>query len=99
GGVPLLMVRDSVQALGRLAAYHRQQSKAAVVGVTGTAGKTTVKEMLAQVLSVRGETARNHLNLNNQIGLPVSMLAATGEERFWVMEAGISEPRDMDELA
>ncbi|GFM36676.1 UDP-N-acetylmuramoyl-tripeptide--D-alanyl-D-alanine ligase [Desulfovibrio psychrotolerans] len=99
GGVPLLMVRDSVQALGRLAAYHRQKAKAAVVGVTGTAGKTTVKEMLAQVLSVRGETARNHLNLNNQIGLPVSMLAATGEERFWVMEAGISEPRDMDELA
>ncbi|WBF67171.1 UDP-N-acetylmuramoyl-tripeptide--D-alanyl-D-alanine ligase [Desulfovibrio subterraneus] len=99
GGVPLLMVRNSVHALGRLAAYHRQQTSATVVGVTGTAGKTTVKEVLAQVLSVRGETARNHLNLNNQIGLPVSMLAATGEERFWVMEAGISEPHDMDELA
>lgn len=99
GGVPLLMVRNSVQALGKLAAYHRQQAKATVVGVTGTAGKTTVKEVLSQVLSIRGETARNHLNLNNQIGLPVSMLAASGEEKFWVMEAGISEAHDMDELA
>ncbi|UZP67292.1 UDP-N-acetylmuramoyl-tripeptide--D-alanyl-D-alanine ligase [Desulfovibrio mangrovi] len=99
GGVPLLMVRNSVEALGKLAAYHRQQASATVVGVTGTAGKTTVKEVLAQVLSVRGETARNHLNLNNQIGLPVSMLSATGDECFWVMEAGISEPHDMDELA
>ncbi len=99
GGVPLLMVRNSVEALGKLAAYHRQMAKAVVVGVTGTAGKTTVKEVLSQVLSVRGETARNHLNLNNQIGLPISMLAASGDERFWVMEAGISEPQDMDELA
>lgn len=99
GGTPLLMVQNCVQALGRLAAYHRQQASAHVVGVTGTAGKTTVKEVLAQVLSVRGETAKNHLNLNNQIGLPISMLAASGNEKFWVMEAGISEPQDMDELA
>lgn len=99
GGMPLLMVRNSVEALGKLAAYHRAHAAATVVGVTGTAGKTTVKELLAQVLSVRGETARNHLNLNNQIGLPVSMLAASGDEAFWVMEAGISEPQDMDELA
>ncbi len=99
GGVPLLIVRNSVEALGKLAAFHRQQASATVVGVTGTAGKTTVKELLAQVLVARGETARNHLNLNNQIGLPVSMLAASGAERFWVMEAGISQPHDMDELA
>ncbi|MCG8529256.1 MAG: UDP-N-acetylmuramoyl-tripeptide--D-alanyl-D-alanine ligase [Desulfovibrionales bacterium] len=98
GGVPLLMVQNSVAALGRLAAFHRLQTDAVVTGITGTAGKTTVKELLAQVLSVRGETARNHLNLNNQIGLPVSMLAASGEEKYWVMEAGISQPQDMDEL-
>lgn len=98
GGVPLLMVQDCIVALGRLAAYHRLLTKAIVTGITGTAGKTTVKELLAEVLSVRGSTARNHLNLNNQIGLPVSMLGATGDEKYWVMEAGISEPDDMDEL-
>ncbi|WP_290924926.1 UDP-N-acetylmuramoyl-tripeptide--D-alanyl-D-alanine ligase [Halodesulfovibrio sp.] len=98
GGVPLLMVQDCVEALGKLGAFYRLQTKAIVTGITGTAGKTTVKELLAEVLSVRGETARNHLNLNNQIGLPVSMLAASGDEKYWVMEAGISQPHDMDEL-
>lgn len=96
--VTVLVVDDSVQALGRLASLHRSRATATVVGVTGTAGKTTVKELLAQVLGKRGSTAKNPLNLNNQIGLPLSMLEATGEEAFWVMEAGISQPRDMDEL-
>jgi len=98
GGVPLLLVQDCVVALGKLAAYHRMLTKAIVTGITGTAGKTTVKELLAEVLSVRGSTAKNRLNLNNQIGLPLSMLEATGDEKFWVMEAGISQPKDMDEL-
>ena len=97
-GVPVLMVQDSVKALGKLAAYYRMQTKALVVGVTGTAGKTTVKEVLAQVLGIRGKTARNYLNLNNQIGLAQSILTASGDEKFWVMEAGISEAHDMDEL-
>lgn len=96
--VAVLLVDDTVKALGRLAAWHRSQSKAQVVGVTGTAGKTTVKELLAHVLSQRGTVARNPLNLNNQIGLPLSILAASGDEDYWVMEAGISQPHDMDEL-
>lgn len=96
---PVLVVEDTVKALGAIAHAWRNRFSGKVVGVTGTAGKTTVKEVLAQVLSVRGLTARNALNLNNQIGMPVSMLEATGEEDFWVMEAGISQPRDMDELA
>ena len=97
-GAPLLLVPDTVRALGRLAAHWRQQCDAEVIGVTGTAGKTTVKEMLAHVLSRRGETARNLLNLNNQIGLPLSILNTSGAEHYWVMEAGISQPQDMDEL-
>jgi UDP-N-acetylmuramoyl-tripeptide--D-alanyl-D-alanine ligase len=70
-----------------------------VVAITGSAGKTTVKELLAHVLKGAGAVARNPMNLNNQIGLPLSMLAATGEEKYWVMEAGISLPGDMAELA
>jgi UDP-N-acetylmuramoyl-tripeptide--D-alanyl-D-alanine ligase len=95
---PLLLVPDTVRALGQIAAHWRQQCAATVIGVTGTAGKTTVKEILAQLLSRRGVTARNLLNLNNQIGLPLSILDTTGTEEFWVMEVGISQPQEMDEL-
>lgn len=98
--VPLILVEDTVKALGRLARFWRKRlgPDSRVIGLTGTAGKTTVKELLGQVLGRRGATARTRMNLNNQIGLPLSMLAATGEEAFWVMEAGISHAGDMDEL-
>ncbi len=102
--VPLLLAeaRDSVRALGRMGNAWRKRYSGPVVGITGTAGKTTLKEILAHTLTaVRGGTgkvARNPLNLNTQIGLPESMLAANGDEDFWVMEAGISNPGDMDEL-
>lgn len=98
-GLPVLLVPDTVKALGRIAALWRGKTTARVVAVTGTAGKTTLKETLAQVLSVRGVTARNAMNHNNQIGMPCSLLAAEGNEDFWVMEAGISHEGDMDELA
>lgn len=96
--VPVLTVSNPVAALGALGAAHRRTAKATVIGVTGTSGKTSVKEVLAAVLAGHGETARNPVNLNNQIGLPLSMLNASEEADFWVMEAGISRPNDMNEL-
>lgn len=96
--VPLLKVDDTVQALGRLGHYHREMADSRVIGITGTAGKTTIKELLAQVLVKKGSTAKSPLNKNNQLGLPLSMLKASGKESFWVMEAGISQPHDMDDL-
>lgn len=96
--VPVLLVRDTTLALGQLARAWREKSSATVIGVTGSAGKTTVKEMLAQVLSTAGPTTKNFRNLNNQIGLPLSILEMTGTESFWVLELGISRPGDMDEL-
>ncbi|MDR2124178.1 MAG: UDP-N-acetylmuramoylalanyl-D-glutamyl-2, 6-diaminopimelate--D-alanyl-D-alanine ligase [Desulfovibrio sp.] len=91
---------DTVEeALLRLAAGHRESASATVVGLTGTAGKTTVKEALAGVLGERGRTERNPMNLNNGIGLPLSMLNAAPDARFWVMEAGVSRVGDMEELA
>lgn len=95
---PVLLVQDTILALGELARAWRKSSPARVVGVTGSAGKTTVKEMLARVCSEAGKTCKNPLNRNNQIGMPLSLLACEGTERFWVMEAGISRPKDMDEL-
>ncbi len=98
-GVPVLVVPDSVKALGRLAAHWRDRTAAKVVCVTGTAGKTTLKEALAAILAVRGKTAKTPLNHNNQIGMPCAVLDTDGDEAFWVMEAGISHEGDMDELA
>ena len=95
---PVFLVKEPLNALWRLAICHRDTTMARVIGVTGTAGKTSVKEVLAQILSLRGHTERNPMNLNNQIGLPLSMLNASADALFWVMEAGISEARDMDEL-
>ena len=95
---PVLLADNSVAALGRLGHAWRKAFQGKVVGVTGTAGKTTLKELLAHILAQRGTTARNPLNLNTQIGLPLSMLRANGDEAFWVMEAGISRAGDMDEL-
>lgn len=96
--VPVLLVRDTTLALGRLARIWRERTAARVIGVTGSAGKTTVKEMLSQVLSGMGTTGKNYRNLNNQIGLPMSMLEMSGDEAFWVFEMGISRPGDMDDL-
>lgn len=95
---PVFLVNDVKKALWRVAVCHRDTSVARVVGITGSAGKTTVKEVLAQVMAVRGLTERSRKNFNNQLGLPVSMLNAKADASFWIMEAGISEARDMDEL-
>lgn len=95
---PVLLVADVKQALWTLAMAHRDRTGARVIGLTGTAGKTTVKEVLAHVLAGHGKTERNPVNLNSQTGLPVSMLCASAQADFWVMELGISQAHDMDEL-
>lgn len=97
----VILVENSRLALARLAAAWRRRARQKgikVVGITGTAGKTSVKEALAAVLSVRGKTCKNFMNMNNQLGLAISILNAADDAKFWVMEAGISQPHDMDEL-
>ena len=96
--VPVIVVEDTVSALGEIASLWRSRTSAKVVGITGTAGKTTLKESVGAILSRKGITAKNPLNFNNQIGLPRSMLDSSGKECFWVMEAGISRPGDMETL-
>ncbi len=96
---PVFVVADTVRAMQCIAACHRAAASARVIGITGTAGKTSVKEVLARVLAERGKVERNPLNLNNGIGLPLSLLNADPTALYWVMEIGISEPGDMRELA
>lgn len=95
---PVFLVEDVLHSLWQLAMCHRDTSLARIIGITGSAGKTSVKEVLAQVLESHGRTERNPKNYNNQIGLPLSMLNASADASFWVMELGISEAGDMDEL-
>lgn len=96
--LPLIYCADSVKGLGKLGATQRDKFKGMLIGITGSAGKTSVKEVLSGVLSALGKTSRNYMNLNSQIGLPVSILNADQNAAYWVMEAGISSPQDMDEL-
>jgi len=96
--VPVLLVEDTVKALGRLALYVRQRTRARVIGITGSAGKTTTKEFLFSVLSQKAKVGKNYKNWNNQLGLPLSILKFDGQEDYWVLELGISKPEDMEEL-
>ncbi len=97
-GVVVLRVDDTALALRHLARYWRQQTKAVVIGITGSAGKTTCKEILRAVLSRYGRVGQTYKNWNNQIGLPLSILSFDGAEDFWLVEVGISQVQDMDEL-
>lgn len=99
---PVLLVTDTLEALGRLAAFWRGRFQARggrVVAVTGSAGKTTVKEMLANILERRWRVVRNYKNYNNLLGAPLTMLGAAGDEDIWVLEVGISQPGEMATLA
>ncbi len=100
--VPQICVPDTLKALGALAQGWRRRFSGSVIVITGSAGKTTCKTVLADVLAqaLSGEklVARSMGNYNNQVGLPLSILATRGDERVWVLEAGISEAHDMDEL-
>jgi len=73
--LPQVIVADTQLALGDLASAVRAQRSARVVGITGSNGKTTVKTLLASILNLHGKTHVNAGNLNNEIGLPLSVLA------------------------
>lgn len=81
-----IVVDDTVQALGRLAAHHLQRVGARVVAVTGSVGKTTTKEMIHAVLSVRLRAAKTPGNLNSEIGLPLSLLGLAADTEVVVLE-------------
>ncbi|MDY0145047.1 MAG: UDP-N-acetylmuramoyl-tripeptide--D-alanyl-D-alanine ligase [Kiritimatiellia bacterium] len=90
-----LRVADPLAALGRLAAGYRQQMPARMVGITGSVGKTTTKELAADMLATIGKTTRTAGNFNNEIGLPLSLLTVEQDSLFGVIEAGISHPGEM----
>jgi UDP-N-acetylmuramoyl-tripeptide--D-alanyl-D-alanine ligase len=95
---PVLRVDDTVRGLQALARGYRRQWQAAVIGITGSVGKTTVKEMCADVLSVRSSVHRTAGNCNNHIGLPLTMLAMPPEAESGVFEIGMNRPGEIGPL-
>lgn len=97
-GFPLLRVDDPKTALTALAAEHRARMPAFRVAITGSTGKTTVKEMVADVLSTQAPTARTRGNWNNDLGLPLSLLTLEAQHQYGVFEVGMSHPGELDPL-
>lgn len=98
GDVPRLVVADTGRALMDLGAGYRRQAGFTVIGVTGSAGKTTVKDLIAALVGTTHPTARTRGNWNNEIGLPLSLLAMPETTRVAVVELGISHPGEMAPL-
>ena len=99
GNVPQLIVPDTMQALWALASGVRRHWAGTVIGITGSVGKTTVKELIASVLAQKGIVCKTPGNWNNDIGLPLSMLAADRNADFFVFELGMNHPGEIDKLA
>jgi len=98
----ILIVEDTRLALGQLAAYWRRQFDIPLVAVTGSNGKTTVKEMLAGILCEAAGSDSAVLatqgNLNNDIGMPLTLLQLTAQHRYAVIEMGMNHPGEIDYL-
>ncbi|MBR6863577.1 MAG: UDP-N-acetylmuramoyl-tripeptide--D-alanyl-D-alanine ligase [Bacteroidales bacterium] len=94
----LLRFPDTLQALKELAAFHRQQLDIPVIGLTGTNGKTTTKELIREVLATHFTVAATKGNLNNDIGVPLTVLGIGADADIAVVEMGASHPGDIAAL-
>lgn len=94
----LLLVDDSLLALQELAALHRAKLSKPVIAITGTNGKTTTKELCAAVLSTSYKVLYTEGNLNNHIGVPLTLLRLREEHDFALIEMGANKPGDIAEL-
>ena len=93
-----LLVHDTLQAMQQLAAYHREQFDIPVIAITGSNGKTTVKEWLYQLLSPDFNVCRSPRSYNSQVGVPLSLWLLNQHNDVAIIEAGISNPNEMDNL-
>jgi UDP-N-acetylmuramoyl-tripeptide--D-alanyl-D-alanine ligase len=95
GKLPLIAVENTLTALGQLASLHRHRFTIPVVAVAGSAGKTSTKEMTADVLARRYTVLRTEGNKNNQIGAPLTLLGLTADHTAAVIEIGTNEPGEI----
>lgn len=97
--LPQVVVKNTHQALIALAQARRNRSGATFIALTGSNGKTSTKEMLAKIFAQAGETLATRGNLNNDIGVPLTLLRLSGKERFAVIEMGANHMGEIAQLA
>jgi UDP-N-acetylmuramoyl-tripeptide--D-alanyl-D-alanine ligase len=98
-GWPLIVVKDSLEALHKMAALHRRKYTIPVIAITGTNGKTTTKEMVAWILQTKMNVHRTEGNLNNHIGLPLTLLELNSRHDISIVELGTNHPGEIDLLS
>lgn len=98
-GTTILLVNDVLETLQQLAKHHRQQLKFPVIGITGSNGKTTNKELIHAVLSKKYNTYATKGNLNNHIGVPLTLLALTNEHEMAIVEMGANHQGEIAMLS
>ncbi len=92
-------VDDTTRALGDLAAYNRKRADVSVIAITGSNGKTSTKEMATAIVSRHFETLSTSGNLNNDIGLPLTLLKLTPSDKWAIVELGMNHPGEIARLA
>ncbi len=98
GEKTLILVEDTLRALQDIARHMRKRRRLTVIGVTGTNGKTTTKELIASIMGLKRRVMKNTGNLNTQIGLPLSLTRGEESDEFAVLEMGASISGDIREL-
>ncbi|HLI16870.1 MAG TPA: UDP-N-acetylmuramoyl-tripeptide--D-alanyl-D-alanine ligase, partial [Rhodanobacteraceae bacterium] len=93
--LPQIVVADTLHALGDLASAVRAQRDVTVIGITGSNGKTSVKALTARILARHGKTHANSGSFNNEIGVPLTLLAMPEDTRYAVLEMGAGKPGDI----
>ena len=96
---PYILVDSSAEAMKKIAAFYRSQLTCKVVGITGSVGKTSTKEMIASVLEQRYKVLKTEGNFNNEIGLPLTIFKIRAKHEVAVLEMGISDFGEMHRLA
>lgn len=96
---PVLFVKDTTEALGKLANHHRRRFRIPVVAIAGSNGKTTTKEITAHLLAQRYNVLKTHKNYNNQFGTPLMLLQLNDEHDIAVLEIGTNQPGEITILS
>ncbi len=99
GDFPVILVEDTVKALGRLGHEYSKNCRAKRIGVTGSVGKTTTKEFIASVLSTAGKVWKTEGNFNSTVGLPMSLLTLPNDADYAVLEMGMTGPGEIKLLS
>jgi UDP-N-acetylmuramoyl-tripeptide--D-alanyl-D-alanine ligase len=98
-GKIVIRVKDTQRALQDIALFHRRKFTIPVIGITGSSGKTTTKDMIAAILSKGKKTLKSEQNYNNEIGVPLTLLKLSKKHRAAVIEMAMQRPGEIEELA